>query len=81
MTVYPALLFGCFHKLLTISCVMPNLSLCMSTVRQAQGDGKDQELPQLCARTVLRHYNERCPDKLPIVQQLLKAQGVLPDAA
>ena len=43
---------------------------------QGRSSKEDDELAELAAETLVRSYREQAPAKLPLVQELLKSQGL-----
>ncbi len=45
--------------------------------RGISSGGEEEELPRLAAQQLQQQYAIHCPDKLPMVRSMLKAQGLL----
>lgn len=54
---------------------------CGAQLAGVKGRGSSQDddagLPKLAAEALLQRYAEGCPEKLPLVRAMLKAQGLL----
>lgn len=40
------------------------------------GEPDPHDLAKLAAQTIVQHYSQKCPDKVPLVKRMLSAQGL-----